>query len=67
MAHSGKTQSDGPLITALQAYVDSVWKVEILPWMVGARGMVRTELELLTPALEFPESVKFRNRNGLAS
>ena len=35
-AHSRKTQSYGPLITDLQAYVDSGWKVEILPWMVGA-------------------------------
>ena len=52
-AHSRKTKSYGPLITALQAYVDSGWKVELLPWMVGARGMVRTEL--LTLALEFLE------------
>ena len=49
-AHSRKTQSYGPLITALQAYNDSGWKVEILPWMVGVRGMVRTKL--LTPELE---------------
>ena len=55
-AHSRKTQSYGPLIPALQAYVDSGWKVEILPWMVGVRGMVRTEL--LTPALEFLEIPK---------
>ena len=55
-AHSRKTQSYGPLITALQTYVDSGWKVEILPWMVGARGMVRTEL--LTPTLEFLEIPK---------
>ena len=47
-AHSRKSQSVGPLITALQAYVDSGWKVEIFQWMVGALGMVRTEL--LTPA-----------------
>ena len=55
-AHYRKTQSYGPLITALQAYVDSGWKVEILQWMVGALGMVRTEL--LTPALEFLEIPK---------
>ena len=55
-AHSRKTQSYGPLIAALQTYVDSGWKVEILSWMVGARGMVRTEL--LTPALEFLELPK---------
>ena len=42
-AHRRKTLSYGPLITALQAYVDSGWKVEILPWMVGARGMVRSQ------------------------
>ena len=35
-AHNRKTQSYGPLITALQAYVDSGRKVEIFPWMVGA-------------------------------
>ena len=35
-AHSRKTQSDGPPITALQEYVDSGWTVEILSWMVGA-------------------------------
>ena len=46
-----KAQSYGPLITALQAYVGSGWKVEILQWMVGARGMVRTKL--LTPDLEY--------------
>ena len=55
-AHSRKIQPYSPLITALQAYVDSAWNVEILPWMVGARGMVRTEL--LTPALEFLEIPK---------
>ena len=55
-AHSRKTQSYGPLITVLQAYVDSGWKVEILQWMVGALGMVRTEL--LTPVLEFLEIPK---------
>ena len=33
-AHNRKTQSYGPLITALQAYVDSGWKGEIFPWMV---------------------------------
>ena len=60
-AHSWKTQSYGPMITAvtaLQAYVDPGWKVEILPlaWMVGARVMVRTEL--LTPELEFLEIPK---------
>ena len=49
--HNRKTQSYSPLITALQVYVDSGWKVEILPWVVGARGMV--SVDLLTPALEF--------------
>ena len=55
-AHSRKTQSYDQLITVLQAYVNSGWKVEILPWMVGARRMARTEL--LTPALEFLELPK---------
>ena len=64
-AHNRKTQSYGPLITALQAYVDSGWKVQILPSMVGARGMVRTEV--LTPQGLHSSSLKFRKRNGLAS
>ena len=45
-----------PLITALKVHVDSGWKVEILPWVVGARGMV--SVDLLTPALEFLEIPK---------
>ena len=35
-AHSRKTQSYNPLITALQVYVNSGWKVEILQCVVGA-------------------------------
>ena len=54
--HSRKTQSYGPLILALQPYIDSGWKVEILPWMVGARGIFRTEL--LTSELKFLEIPK---------
>ena len=49
-AHDRKTRSYGPLITALQAYVDSGWNAEILPWVAGAQGMVRVDLP--TPALE---------------
>ena len=65
-AHSRKTQSYSPLITALQVYVDSGWKVEILPGpgprVVGAWGMVK--VDLLIPALEFLEILK-QKWNGI--
>ena len=49
-AHSRKTQPYSQLFTALQVYVSSGWTVEILWWVVGARGMVRANL--LTPAFK---------------
>ena len=55
-ALSRKTQSYSPLITAHQVNIDSGWKVEILPWVVGARGMVR--VDLLIPGPEFLEIPK---------
>ena len=61
-AHNRKIQSYSQLITDLQVYVDSRGKVEILLWVVGARGMVR--VNLLTQAGHLSSS-KFRNRNGL--
>ena len=55
--HSWKCQSYHPLITALQSYINSGWTVyQILPWIIGARGMV--SVDLLTPALEFLEIPK---------
>ena len=53
---SRKTQSYSPSITALKDYINSGWTVEILPWVVAARGMVR--VNLLTPALDFLEIPK---------
>ena len=55
-AHNRKIQTYSQLIMDLQVYVDSRGKVEILLWVVGARGMVR--VNLLTPALEFLEIPK---------
>ena len=59
---------------ALKVYVDSGWKVEILLWVVGARNMVRVDLPVLTPALEFLEipkkkwtSIKDSEATGRAS
>ena len=52
-AFDRKHQTYTPLITALQDYVDSGWTVRILPWVVGARGMIKRSH--LTDALEFLE------------
>ena len=30
----------GPLLEALQSYSDRGWQVQILPWVVGVRGMI---------------------------
>ena len=38
-------------MTALQDYVNSGWTVDILPWVVGARGIVGRDR--LAPALDF--------------
>ena len=57
-AHNRKLQSYGPLLVALQQYIDSGWAVSILPWVVGARGMIKHAL--LTPSLEFLDIPKQR-------
>ena len=55
-AHDRKIKSYMPLIAALQDYVDSGWTVRVLPWVVGARGMIRRDQ--LTESLEFLEIPK---------
>ena len=55
-AHDRKIKSYMPLIAALQDYVDSGLTVCVLPWVVGARGMIRRDQ--LTESLEFLEIPK---------
>jgi len=52
-AHDRKIKSYMPLVAALQDYVDSGWTVCVIPWVIGARGMVRHDQ--LMKALEFLE------------
>ena len=56
-AHDRKLKSYGPLIVALQDYTAAGWTVKILPWIVGARGMInRASLTAALQFLEIPES-----------
>ena len=52
-AHDRKKTSYQPLLHALQDYVTDGWKVAILPWVVGLRGLVKDQH--LTEVLEFLE------------
>ena len=42
-AHERKMRTYAPLLEALQAYLDEGWQVEILPWVVGVRGLLDDE------------------------
>ena len=39
-ARQRKLRPYGPLLEALQSYLESWWRVLILPWVAGVRGMV---------------------------
>jgi len=39
-AYNRKKRRYTPLLTALQQYVDNGWTIRILPWIVGARGLI---------------------------
>ena len=39
-AHERKMRTYAPLLEALQVYLDEGWQVEILPWVVGVRGLL---------------------------
>ena len=52
-AYQGKLAIYEPLLTALGYYTESGWKVQILQWVVGARGLVQKSKNL--DALEFLE------------
>jgi ribonuclease HI len=52
-AHQGKLAVYAPLLTALGFYIESGWAVQILPWVIGARGLIKKRN--LCNALEFLE------------
>jgi len=52
-AYQGKLTVYGPLLTALSFYTESGWTVQILPWVVGARGLIKKRH--MCNALEFLE------------
>lgn len=52
-AHQAKLDTYQPLCRALCDYTNSGWDVRVLPWIVGARGLVRKRD--LCNALEFLE------------
>ena len=52
-AYFEKLNIYSPLIEALGYYIDSGWTIKILPWVVGARGLVQERV--MYNALEFLE------------
>jgi hypothetical protein len=55
-AYERKMNLYGPLVDALGHYSDSGWSVKILPWVVGARGLVQERT--MHHALEYLEVPK---------
>ena len=51
-----KINTYSPLVEALGHYSDSGWSVKILPWVVGARGLVQEKA--MAHALEYLEVPK---------
>jgi hypothetical protein len=52
-AYQGKLAVYGSLLTALSFYTEIGWTVQILPWVVGARGLIKKRH--MCNALEFLE------------
>ena len=52
-AHERKMRTYAPLLQALQTYLDEGWQVEILPWVVGVRGLL--DGDTIRCCLEFLE------------
>ena len=38
-----KIQKYAPILSALQYYIQAGWTIEILPWVVGIRGLANTK------------------------
>ena len=56
-AYQGKLDTYRPLLTALRTHIDDGWNVQILPWVVGARGLIQRNS--LCSALEFLEVPRY--------
>ena len=52
-AYDRELQVYGPLRVALHKYISSGWTVRVLPWIVGARGLIYEQS--VQAALEFLE------------
>ncbi len=50
-AYSSKTRKYGPIRSALHHYICEGWTIEILPWVIGIRGL--TDTASLQKALSF--------------
>ena len=59
-AHERKMRTYAPLLEALQVYLDEEWRVEILPWVVGVRGLL--DSDTIKSCLEFLEIPRKRWR-----
>jgi len=55
-AYQDKVRTYQPLLAALGQYSDNGWTVQILPWVVGARGLIQQRT--LCNALDFLEICK---------
>jgi len=56
-AYNRKKRRYTPLLTALQQYVDNGWTIRILPWIVGARGLIcEQHLTTVLDYLDIPQS-----------
>ena len=42
-AYRRKIQKYAPILSALQYYIQDGWAIEILPWVVGIRGLANTK------------------------
>ena len=57
IASDRKVKGYDPLKTALQLYSDAGWQIEILPWVVGIRGLIQeSELHNALKFLEIPKT-----------
>jgi hypothetical protein len=55
VSYNRKIETYYPLLFALQDYIRSGWTVQILPWIVGIRGLVSTQhLEAALNFLDIP-------------
>ena len=57
VAYTRKKEKYHPVQTALQHYLDAGWQVEILPWIVGIRGLIQaSHIQEALTFFEIPQS-----------